>query len=140
MSPEQQIALWEIVNRVQRAIYNDLSDLLRPHGLSPDQWRILNALEDGHGHTLSEIVNVLGINISALSKNIDRMSTRALVFRRQNEVDQRCVQVFLSDDGIALLALTKPLVTDSIHFEQRLSQHEQQRFYTALGGTNQQYA
>lgn len=43
------------------------------------------------------------MNFSALSKTLDRMVSRALVHRKQDEMDNRRVLVFITEFGLELL-------------------------------------
>lgn len=100
-------------------MHEALTDALRDAALSVDQWRLLNALTDKQGHTVSDLAKTLSVKISGLSKNIDRLAERALLFRRQDDEDHRRVNVFISDFGIELLQECNHKMDD---FHQNISQ------------------
>lgn len=89
---------------VFRAIQNHSRWVEKECGLSAAQlwlmWEIFNV----PGLCVSELADVLAIKISTCSNMIDKLRKRDLVQRQRSEVDQRVVQLFLTETGIGLLA------------------------------------
>jgi len=70
--------------------------------LPVEQWRILTILSDRNGHVVGSMCDQVLMNFSGLSKTIDRMVSRALVHRKQDEYDNRRVLVFITEFGSEL--------------------------------------
>ena len=102
-SDQHHSQLSELLIKAHRQLHDALTAALRDSALSVDQWRVLTALENQQGHSVSELAETLEIKISGLSKNLDRLSERALLFRRQDDKDHRKINIFISDFGLELL-------------------------------------
>lgn len=100
---QNQIHLPELLIKAHRQLHDALTASLRDANLSVDQWRLLETLSDKKGHTVGELAKSMVIKISGLSKNIDKLSARALLFRRQDDEDHRKINVFISDFGLDLV-------------------------------------
>ena len=85
--------------RAHKCVNARLLDVLREQNLPVEQWRILTLLSDGEGHAVGTMCERVLMNFSALSKTIDRMVSRALVHRKQDENDNRRVLVFITEFG-----------------------------------------
>lgn len=118
-SDQHHSQLCELLIKAHRQLHEALSTALRESSLSVDQWRLLGVLADQQGHTVSELAKALGVKISGLSKNLDRLSERALLFRRQDDEDHRKINIFISDFGLELL---KDCELKMDHFHRQLSQ------------------
>ncbi len=99
-----------LVAQADRRLSGRLGVVLREADLPLEQWRVLEILSDGTGRTVSELADRALLNLSALSKMIDRMASRALIFRAPDPTDGRRVQVFISDHGLDLHRRLKPEV------------------------------
>jgi DNA-binding MarR family transcriptional regulator len=75
--------------------------------VSEEHWRILQAVADEQGHSMGELAEKVLLNNSALTKNIDRLVSRGLVQRAQDELDSRKVLVYISDRGLDTVARLK---------------------------------
>lgn len=87
-----------------RASRDKLDRALNGTGLAVEHWRMLSLLADGTGQSVSALAAGALITISGASKIIDRMASKALVFRRQDNADHRRVLVYASDHGLEALA------------------------------------
>ena len=112
-------SLTDILMRAGQSVAQDLDGLLRPLDLSLVQWRVLDSLSDGKGRTMSGLSARSAIQISALSKLVDRMVVRSLVLRKQSERDQRAVIVMASDFGLEAYRKSLPAIRA---YEARLAQ------------------
>jgi DNA-binding MarR family transcriptional regulator len=92
-----------LLAQAHQEVHGGLGRVLKPEGLPVEQWRILEALVDGEGRTMSALAGQVGMSLPRLSKTIDRMSTRAWVHRKRHPRDQRSVLVFISDFGLEAL-------------------------------------
>ncbi len=103
-------SLADTLIRTGQSVALELDGLLRPLDLSLVQWRVLDSLSDGRGRTVSDLSARSAIQISALSKLVDRMVVRSLVMRRQSERDQRAVIVMASDLGLEVYRSSLPAI------------------------------
>lgn len=89
-------ALGRAAHRVERRI----DELVRPpHGPGLDAWRVLDLLADGDGHPMSEIAGHAMVPAPTLTKIVDRLVERGLVYRRPDEIDRRRVLVLIAARG-----------------------------------------
>jgi len=87
-----------------RLISRPLQETLeREEDVSLDQWRALRCLSADEGRTMGELSERLQIPAASLTRIVDALVDRALVFRHGSAVDRRRVEVLLSDAGAALL-------------------------------------
>lgn len=103
-------SLAETIMRAAQRISQELDTILRPEDLTLAQWRVLDALSDGKGKSVSALAKGTSIQISALSKLIDRMVVRSLVLRKQDVDDHRIINVMASDLGIEVHRRCAPRV------------------------------
>jgi DNA-binding MarR family transcriptional regulator len=75
----------------------------REEAVSLDQWRTLRALSASEGRTMGELSERLQIPAASVTRIVDGLVDRALVFRHGSAVDRRRVEVLLSEAGGALL-------------------------------------
>jgi MarR family transcriptional regulator, organic hydroperoxide resistance regulator len=93
-----------LLARANRHVYGRLNAILKEHGIPVEQWRILSVLVGGQGLSMGELAHAVLMNPPALTKAIDRMIVRALVYRRHDANDNRRVLVHISDFGRELVA------------------------------------
>ena len=75
--------------------------------VNEEHWRILEVVADEQGHSMGELAEKVLLNNPALTKNIDRLVSRGLVQRAQDERDSRKVLVYISDRGLEMVARLK---------------------------------
>ncbi|WP_433414583.1 MarR family winged helix-turn-helix transcriptional regulator [Microtetraspora malaysiensis] len=92
-----------LLSRAERAVNRELSAALTAEEVSVEQWRILQALADGRGHSMGGLAEAALMPHPTLTKAVDRLVERALVYRGHDPVDRRKVAVFLADRGRGLL-------------------------------------
>jgi DNA-binding MarR family transcriptional regulator len=73
--------------------------LLRELGLHPGQELLLMRLLDRDGQTQSELLDVVGLDHSTVSKSLSRMQHAGLVSRTRAPHDRRVLRVHLTDKG-----------------------------------------
>ena len=88
-----------LLTDAERRVNRRLAAGLAADGVSIEQWRILRALSDGHGHSMSDLAEVVLMPHPTVTKAVDRLVDDALVYRRQDAADRRRVAVYLSDLG-----------------------------------------
>ncbi|NUR91320.1 MAG: MarR family transcriptional regulator [Nonomuraea sp.] len=93
-----------LLSRAERGVNRSLAAALAVEDVTVEQWRILRALADGAGHSMGELAEAVLMPHPTLTKAVDRLIDRALVYRGPSGGDRRRVAVFLSDLGADLLA------------------------------------
>ncbi|MBM9464730.1 MarR family transcriptional regulator [Aeromicrobium sp. YIM 150415] len=84
-----------VAGRVNR----DIGTVLAPDELSVDQWSVLDYLEATGPCTMTALANATGISGATLTRIVDRLVSRALVYRNADRGDRRRVHVHLSERG-----------------------------------------
>jgi DNA-binding MarR family transcriptional regulator len=96
--------LVDTLSTALRMISRPLQESLeREEDISLDQWRTLRALSTSQGRTMGELSERLQIPAGSVTRIVDGLVDRALVFRHGSAVDRRRVEVLLSEAGGALL-------------------------------------
>ncbi|NRQ38685.1 MarR family transcriptional regulator [Nonomuraea sp. NN258] len=93
-----------LLSRAERSVNRGLSAALAGEDVTVEQWRILRALADGRGHSMGELAEAVLMPHPTLTKAVDRLIDRALVYRGPSAGDRRRVAVFVADRGAELLA------------------------------------
>ncbi|MFC4584760.1 MarR family winged helix-turn-helix transcriptional regulator [Sphaerisporangium corydalis] len=92
-----------LLSRAERSVNRDLAAVLTAEEVTVDQWRILQALADGRGHSMGDLAEAALMPHPTLTKAVDRLVERAVVYRGHDPADRRKVAVFLADRGDDLL-------------------------------------
>jgi DNA-binding MarR family transcriptional regulator len=91
--------------RLAEGISADLTEI----GLNHERWRVLNVLSELGPLTLNELANHVSINVSTLSRLIDRMIEEQLTARNPSGIG-RSVIISLTDFGKAKLEAISPMI------------------------------
>jgi DNA-binding MarR family transcriptional regulator len=93
-----------LLSRAERSVNRGLAEALGAEEVSVEHWRILQALADGRGHSMGDLAEAALMPHPTLTKAVDRLVQRAVVYRGHDPADRRKVAVFLADRGKDLLA------------------------------------
>jgi MarR family transcriptional regulator, organic hydroperoxide resistance regulator len=93
-----------LLSRAERSVNRGLAAAVTAEDVTVEQWRILRALADGRGHSMGDLAEAVLMPHPTLTKAIDRLIDRSLVYRGHDPADRRKVAVFLADRGAELLA------------------------------------
>ena len=93
-------SLHSLLNQASRRMTSELRRVVSAEGLPVEFWRVLEALADERGRSMSELAEQIGMQMPATSKVVDRMVEAALIQRSADTVDQRRVILHISDFGI----------------------------------------
>lgn len=116
-----------------RCLSGIVADALAADEVSVDEWRVLAALRDGHGHSMGEVADIALLNGPTLSKLTDRLVSRALVYRRQARDDRRRIALYLSEPGRELVDRLQPSVDAALAVvHDGLGAQRSQRLLTGL--------
>ncbi len=103
-------SLGYLLTEADRRLARVVAEPLAAAELTVEEWRVLGALRDGHGHSMGELAEISLLNGPTLSKLTDRLASRALVYRRQARDDRRRVAVYLAEPGRELVDRLQPAV------------------------------
>ncbi|WP_327287109.1 MarR family winged helix-turn-helix transcriptional regulator [Streptomyces sp. NBC_01198] len=95
--PGRDLAL--VLSRAERLMVARLSVLLAAEDCSVEQWRVLSAVADGCGRSMTEIADHALMPAPSLTKLVDRMVADNLVYRRADPGDRRRVLLHLAARG-----------------------------------------
>ncbi|MEU5964013.1 MarR family transcriptional regulator [Micromonospora parva] len=87
------------LTRAERLLSRRLGAVLADDGLSIEAWRVLCLLSDGQGHPMSEVSAEASLPPGTLTKLVDQLVDRNLVFRRIDPVDRRRIRAYLTARG-----------------------------------------
>jgi homoprotocatechuate degradation regulator HpaR len=90
--------------RARESVMSRLRPILRSHGLTEQQWRVLRTVRD---HVETEITVLAGLVFllpPSLSRILRDLEGRGLLARRASKADQRRAMVSLTPMGEALIA------------------------------------
>jgi DNA-binding MarR family transcriptional regulator len=94
--------LAERLSRADQYVAQRFSAVLHTEGLTLEQWRVLDVLADGHGHTMSAIAEQAMLAPATLTRLIDRLVEASVLYRQIDPIDRRRILVFLATRGSAL--------------------------------------
>src|SRR5690242_12479692 len=111
---ERDESLGGLLARASHLLSAGFSQHIKGHGVSATAWRVLGALVERDGLTMTELADLVLFKQPTLTKAIDRMERDQLVQRRTPVEDRRRTLVYLTERGRRAAA---PLV-------QRARQHD----------------
>lgn len=88
-----------IVNRTSVAIKKQFAKRLRPYGLTPEQWSVLNRLAERDGLTQTDLAERTYKDPPNTARILDKLEKKKLLKRAENPADRRAFLIFLTDRG-----------------------------------------
>jgi DNA-binding MarR family transcriptional regulator len=101
--PIPDARLVDLLTSAQRVLSRELGERLADEGVNVEQWRVLRALAGVDGTSMSELAERVQVPAPSLTRLVDSLVDRALVYRRQSVHDGRRIDVHLSVTGRELL-------------------------------------
>nr|WP_255571967.1 MarR family transcriptional regulator [Celeribacter sp. PS-C1] len=101
---ESVLPLTRLIAQVNRRLESSLSSTLKEKGLSLEHFRILTALAEEDGRTMSDLAAWALVDPPTMTKMVDRLVSAGSVYRAPSPTDRRKVLVFISDHGRELQA------------------------------------
>jgi len=86
---------------------------LQAHGITPPQWGVMVRLGQRDGQSLSEIGARALFDGPTMTGIVDRLEAGKLVQRRRDSADRRVINVYLSEQGRALMQSLPPIGRDT---------------------------
>ncbi len=87
------------VYRTALKIRAEMARRLKPFGLSPEQWSVLNRLGEGDEITQKELADRTFKDTPTTARILDKLAERGLVVRSRHPEDRRAFLVILTDHG-----------------------------------------
>ena len=109
---QQTDRLAYLIAKLHRFVHNGLESCLQEHGVSVEQWRVLETLSRREGYPMGELANAVLMNHPTLTKMIDGMVSRGLVHRAPDPSDQRRVLVYGTERGIVATQKLRSIVQE----------------------------
>lgn len=116
LSPYEQ-AIWRSLLKLQRLLLRGLDqDLLREHQLSLGDYDVMVVLSEADDHQLrmSDLAARLVLSPSGLTRRVDRMVQRGLLYRERAEADARGSFAVITEVGLQQLSAAAPTHVRSV--------------------------
>lgn len=94
-----------------------VESILKPHGLTLIQWRVLLAAGWMKARTMNEVADYLALDRTGLSRAVDRLVEHGLLERSEVAHDRRLTEIAPTEAG---KALRKEVLGHTIELDQRL--------------------
>ncbi len=125
MPPE--VALFLNVQRTAELMTTEFSQMLKPHGITQQQYNVLRILSGSapDGLPCLEVASRMVTRVPDITRLVDRMVRDDLATRIRSEEDRRIVRIAITEKGADLVdRLRGPI--DELHFRQagRLDESE----------------
>lgn len=122
--------------RTNHQLTTRCGEALQKKRSSLQEWRVLSTLADDAGHSMSEIARLVLMPAPSLTKLIDGMVSRHLVYRRPDPTDRRRILIFLSARGrVAYRRLQETVNASMGKFDDELLRELAQELALALHKT-----
>jgi DNA-binding MarR family transcriptional regulator len=96
---EREETLGGLLARASHLLTAGFSQQVKGHGISATAWRVLGALVERDGLTMTELAELVLFKQPTLTKAVDRMERDQLVQRRTPSEDRRRTLVYLTERG-----------------------------------------
>ena len=105
MSGHAEQDAYVLLQRAAAALYEEMVQFLKPHGLSPTQYNVLRILRGARPALLScgEIADRLIARDPDLTRLLDRLARQGWVERARGQADRRVVRAGITAEGLAVL-------------------------------------
>jgi DNA-binding MarR family transcriptional regulator len=103
-TPEREVYL--LLQHVAGELFHELATLLRPSGVTPDQYHVLRVLEEAgaEGTPLGVIAERSPTGDPDVTRLLDRLEQRGLARRSREAADRRVVTARITVEGRRLMA------------------------------------
>lgn len=97
-----------LLTLVTARVHRDVAATLAAEQLSVDQWSVLDYLDEVGPCTMTALAGATGTNGATLTRIVDRLVSRALVYRNADSGDRRRVLVHVSERGREMARELRP--------------------------------
>lgn len=106
---EQSIGF--VMNATARRVSLLLSHRLKEYGISPEQWSVLYHVAEREGMIQKEIAEKSGRDRPTVTRILDALEARELVYKKPGETDRRAFLVYATPSGKELIEQTEAIET-----------------------------
>lgn len=89
-----------LLTRAERLAVRQVQSVLDEFDCSVEAWRVLDLLSDGQGHHMTSLADHAFLPAPSLTKLVDQLVDRNLVYRRVDPTDRRRVLAHLTPRGV----------------------------------------
>jgi homoprotocatechuate degradation regulator HpaR len=119
--------------QTREAVMSHFRPLLREHGVSEQQWRVIRALQDGGPMEMGRLANICSLHGPSLTGMLSRMDQADFVTRSRFEGDQRKWIVALTPKAEALFeSMRAGMQQQYALIEQKLGADDMATLYAML--------
>lgn len=127
----QSYTFW--IARLASATQERFNSELDTLDLTWSQWNVMNILSCQMANNPASIAEIMGIDRSAVSRLVDRLEKKGLVFREADEEDRRSVKITITEPGKMMISYMDQAAQNHQHqLLGALSESESQRFKLLL--------
>jgi DNA-binding MarR family transcriptional regulator len=110
-----------IINRTALRLKQELHQAFKKNGydITPEQWAILNRLWEQEGLSQVELADKTFKDKPNVTRMLDVLERRQLLFRRRDENDRRAFKVYLTEEGKQLKEKLIPLAVEVLERGQK---------------------
>lgn len=114
-------SLGYVINRTALRLKHELHLAFITHGydITPEQWSILNRLWEQEGLSQVELADKTFKDKPNVTRMLDVLERRGLVFRQKDENDRRIFKIYLTEAGKSLEEKLGPLASEVLERGQR---------------------
>lgn len=87
------------IAKVSKALRTQFNGLLKPYGVTVQQFEIMRILQTDSGVTAAQLVERIISDSSTIMSILKRMESKKLIHRKPDENDRRTKQIYLTSKG-----------------------------------------
>lgn len=102
-----------LVYDAQRAIAKSLEAALKPYGITPGQWNLINQLDQAGELSQKQLAERTRKEQATITRYLDTLERKGLVVRKQHKSDRRAHAISITDQARDLVASVQPITVDA---------------------------
>lgn len=102
-----------LVYDAQRAISKSLETALKPYGITPGQWNLINQLEGAGELSQKELAELTRKEQATITRYLDTLERKGLVVRNQHKSDRRAHVVSVTEEAKELISAVQPVTVEA---------------------------
>lgn len=111
--PERSLQHVDLLRQAADGLASRIEEILAGAGLTVDQWRVLSTLNDHGALSMSELSSRTRITGPTVTRAVDRLVERALLYRNVDPTDRRRVLVLPAERGKAVCRSLGPPIAEA---------------------------
>jgi homoprotocatechuate degradation regulator HpaR len=117
----------------REAVMSEFTPVLREHGLSPQQWRVLRVLVEHEQIDAKELAVLSYLHKPSLSRILTNLEKRGILCRKNDSLDQRRTLISITAKGNKLFHTVSPYNEQRYqHIETVIGEKKLNQLYTLL--------